>query len=141
MNVFSRKITTAILMAFLAALLTACGGGGGSGGGDSDGLDNPPTSNPPQPPNPPVTASATLSWLPPSEREDGDPLVVGAIGGYEINYRMVGGEQFSSVVVNDGAATEVVLEDLQAGRYEIYIHAFDNEGLYSIPSDTIFTSI
>ena len=152
MNSSSHSVKTTLLTVFLATLLAACGGGGGGGsdGGDDPTAGSPPATNPPSggnpppppsPPQEPVAGSAALSWDIPQRREDGDNLVLAEIGGYEINYRLEGDALFTSVVVNDGTVTEYVIEDLAAGRYEIYIHAFDEEGVYSSPSDSIFASI
>ena len=75
--------------------------------------------------------SAVLRWSVPTERENGEPLAVDDIGGYEIRYRAGDAEEFSSVIVPDGSATSFTLNDLTGANYAIEVAAFDTDGLFS----------
>lgn len=79
--------------------------------------------------------SATVRWQLPSERANGEALAANEIGGYELTYRLAGTEEYQSIVLNQPAATEYQLAQLQEGEYEFRVAAFDSEGLYSDFSD------
>ena len=125
-------------MVSMALLLSACGGGGG---GSDAGSDDPPSASNPPPAPPPVNAVASLNWDRPTERENGDALPLAEVGGYEISYRRVGDELFTAIVIEDGSVNEFVLEDMEAGSYEIYISSFDIDGNYSSASEIIIAAI
>lgn len=74
--------------------------------------------------------SVVVSWDIPTERENGGPLSVEEIGGYEIRYSVDGGEA-ESVVIPDGSATGYQLSGLSGGEYRLTIAAYDVNGLYS----------
>ena len=85
----------------------------------------------PQPePDPTDTIDVTLYWNTPQERENGETLDVNEIGGYEIRYRLDGGE-YQSITINDGAVDQHLFTDLTAGDYEFQIATFDTDGVYS----------
>ena len=63
------------------------------------------------------------------------------IGGYEISYRQVGDELFTSIVIEDGSVNEFEIDDIEAGSYEIYISSFDTDGNYSSASDIVVASL
>lgn len=93
-----------------------------------------PTPNTPTPETPQgsgVLASAVVSWNIPTTRENGEELLLTDIGGYEILYRRYDEVIFSSVRVSDQSQSERIVEGLAPGRYEFFVLAFDEEGLYS----------
>lgn len=83
-----------------------------------------------------LTASAsaqttgTLSWTPPTERENGDPMPPEEIGGYELRVVAPDGST-DTIVINDPAATGYDLSGLQHGDYTFMIAVYDTNGLYS----------
>lgn len=84
---------------------------------------------------------ATISWDIPTQRENGQDLMLSEIGGYEILYRPTLSEVYESIVVEDQTQTEIVLNNLPSGEYEFVIAAFDNDGLYSDFSDPTIAMI
>lgn len=77
------------------------------------------------------TLDVTLYWSAPMERENGDSLSIDEIGGYEIQYRLVGSNDYSTIVLNDGTAEQYLFSELASGDYEFRIAAFDTNGAYS----------
>ena len=99
-----------------------------------------PTPDTPTPDTPAPTpgaeqTSANLSWSIPDQRENGDPLELSEIGGYEIMYRKTSDVVFETVVIDDQSVSDYVLENLDEGQYEFLIAVFDTAGLYSDFSD------
>ena len=78
---------------------------------------------------------ATISWEIPTQRENGQDLLLSEIGGYEILYRPTLSAVYESIVVEDQTQTQIVLNNLPSGEYEFVIAAFDSDGLYSDFSD------
>ena len=75
--------------------------------------------------------SANISWDIPEQRENGEDLTMSEIGGYEIIYRRTDEIIFNTVVIADQTVSAYLLENLDAGQYELMIAAFDSDGLYS----------
>lgn len=97
-----------------------------------------PTPTPGVTPTPTPVAqktSASVSWNIPDQRENGDPLELSEIGGYEIMYRKTSDLLFETVIIEDQSISDYVLENLDEGQYEFLIAVFDTEGLYSDFSD------
>jgi hypothetical protein len=139
----------------LSALVAACGGGGGGGGGDpaapsgdssggssSPGTTTPPPANgggtaPPSEPNnnPGQTTSfnITLSWAPPSTREDGTALTLSELSGYEVYYYLDGTDASQGEVkqVSGGTTTTAEITLDGPGTYYFAIAARDQNGLVS----------
>lgn len=76
-------------------------------------------------------SSAVLRWAVPTERENGEPLAVEDIGGYEIRYRSGDADESNSVIVPDGSATSFTLNELTDAAYTIEVAAYDTDGLFS----------
>jgi hypothetical protein len=74
------------------------------------------------------TNSVMLSWLAPTENEDGTPLT--NLGGYRIRYGVQSGAYTSVVTIDPGLAT-YVLSGLAAGRYYIVLSAVNTTGAES----------
>lgn len=85
--------------------------------------------------------SAVISWRIPTQRENGESLRLGDIGGYEIVYRKEGEVLFDTVIIRDQSISQYVLRDLEAGRYEILIAVFDTKDLYSEFSAPTFVNL
>lgn len=101
--------------------LTACN----SGGGDS----SPETA--------PGLNGAYLSWMAPSEREDGTGLSLTEIAGYRVYYGENPGEYTDSVDINDQSMMQMTLDTIPSGTYYIAVTAIDTEGHESVLSSEI----
>lgn len=77
-----------------------------------------------------VSGSVVLEWQQPEVRENGDPIYDNELGGYEVRYREVNQEQFSSQIIEQWSTQETQIYDLN-GTYEFEIAAYDTNGLYS----------
>lgn len=86
-------------------------------------------------------ASAIVSWNIPTTRENGEDLALTDIGGYEILYRRYDEVIFRSLTVSDQSQSERLVEGLAPGRYEFFVLAFDEEGLYSDFSEPAIADI
>ncbi|PVY76981.1 hypothetical protein C8D92_104214 [Tamilnaduibacter salinus] len=87
-----------------------------------------------------IMASVTLRWTPPGKRMDGSKLYPADIEGYRIRYRLKTEEQFRSVTVNNGSATEHTLT-LEAGVYIFTIATIDSLNQESRPSHPVTASV
>ena len=141
-----------ILTIILTSLLVACGGGTSNdnvvgdnstgvvtGPGPDDPSDNPLGGDPDNPSETPpdgdfddikVVEITTLKWEIPTATSEGEPLHVGEIKGYEVQYSRAG--EFSEVVFVDGGTTnELQLEDLAEGTYQFRIATVTINDIYS----------
>ncbi len=73
---------------------------------------------------------ATLTWQPPSEREDGTPLW-GALAGYRIYWGTTPGSYPNSVTINNPGVTTYMVEGLTPNTYYFVATAFDTNNLES----------
>ena len=89
-----------------------------------------PTPTPTEPPI--VYPAAVIEWQIPEYRENGEPLEISEIGGYEIEF----GDE--TIIVNDGAQTEYMHQDIDPGQYSVTISAFDTDGNYSEKSRQVW---
>lgn len=96
----------------VAALVSGGSTGGGTGGSTT-------------------TYSASLNWRAPSTREDGSPLALSDLKGYEIYYTSDDLTQGVTVSVAGGSNTTYALKSLKAGTYHFAISAIDAAGLKS----------
>jgi len=72
--------------------------------------------------------AASFSWKPPVERENGDPLTIAEIGGYElVGYDGMGAELWRSIIEGGDKTCFVTQEPGSVFK----IAAFDTNGLYS----------
>ena len=82
----------------------------------------------------PVSSFALdISWVQPTEREDGTPLPVSEIAGYRLVW-MLKGQAQPDVTVPPG--TTYVLNPPFAGRVCATLQTIDTDGLESVPSNT-----
>ena len=79
-----------------------------------------------------ATGTATLSWLPPTERIDGSPI--GELAGYRILYGQVSRQYDHTVELNSAGITRYVVEGLTSGTWYFAIQAVTSDGLISEPS-------
>lgn len=93
---------------------------GGSTGGSTGGGTTTPTSY-----------TAKLSWTPPSTRENGTPLAMSELTGYEVYYTSDDLSQSVTVPVSGGSVTTLSVPNLKAGTYHFAISAVDSKGLKS----------
>lgn len=103
--------TLTLLLALTAlATLTACGALGGPA------------------PVQPGDASVTLSWSPPTTRQDGTPLDPEDIARYEIHYGTRSGDYTERKIIEDPVQTRATISGIQPGVYYFAIRAYDREG-------------
>ena len=142
---------TSLLRACAAVMLTlglsACGLEFGDSSDDSSaqvpetGAEAPVAGNEPPAEDPGQVVSATLSWDIPTERENGDPLDLSEIGGYEIAFKRADAEEYDVLIVDDHTAQSLTIPDLTSGDYEFKIASFDTDGMYGQYSELIRASI
>lgn len=77
-----------------------------------------------------VAGTVGLTWLIPSQRENGDFLDVTELGGYELRYRKDTDTAFTYVTINDAWQNFYNFSWL-SGNYIFQISAFDKNGMYS----------
>ncbi len=78
-----------------------------------------------------IHKSLTLSWTPPTAREDASPLLANDIQGYEVYYVLYGSSDEHTTPINDPAATNYTTPPLSPGTYYFAISAIDTQGAYS----------
>jgi hypothetical protein len=76
-----------------------------------------------------ATGTATLSWTPPTENEDGTPLV--DLAGYRVYWGRTGGAFTNSVRIDNPSVTRYVVDKLAPGDYEFAVTAMNNYGVES----------
>ena len=72
---------------------------------------------------------ATLSWVPPTQRDDGSPLV--GLAGYRIYYGIAPGTYPNQVKITNPGITTVVIENLPPGTYYFVATSYDSAGVES----------
>jgi putative Ig domain-containing protein len=85
------------------------------------------------------TTSVTLSWMPPTERTDGSPLVT--LAGYKIHYGQSSGDYPSVVTVDNAGLSSYVIDALSSGTYYFMVTAYDTTGYESAPSAEVSKKI
>lgn len=65
------------------------------------------------------------------ERVNGNGMDFEEIGGYEIRYRKLTDDAYTSVVINDPLVEQFHFDDLENGDYQFKVAVFDTSGLYS----------
>jgi hypothetical protein len=80
-----------------------------------------------------VLGSATLSWTPPTENEDGSNL--GAeLAGFKIYWGTVPGNYPNSVTINNASVSTYIVDNLTPGTYEFVATSFNTAGVESVYS-------
>src|SRR5690606_19429271 len=90
--------------------------------GGSTGTTKPPVTVPAPTPTP-TSYTAKLSWTAPSTREDGKPLAMSELKGYEIYYTSDDLNQSVTVPVSGGTKTSHSVPNLKPGTYHFAISA------------------
>ncbi len=77
--------------------------------------------------------SATLSWIPPTQNEDGSPLT--DLAGYKIFYGTEQGNYPTSIQINNPSISTYVVENLTPKTYYFVATAFNSSGVESALSN------
>lgn len=83
--------------------------------------------------------SATLSWVAPTQRDDGSPLT--NLAGYVIRYGTAPGSYPNQVKIHNPGITSYVIEGLPAGTYYFVATAFDSNGFESQYSGVVSKTV
>lgn len=73
-------------------------------------------------------SSPSLSWVAPSEREDGSALSPSEIVGFRIYYGTESGNYSNTVDIDDHTATQAVLAGIPSGDFFVVMTAVDVDG-------------
>ena len=136
----ARKSRLLAAVALTGVLVTACGDGGGDGGG-SGGSSASPSAVAPKTSGardvlvgvPSAKGATTLSWVPPTENDDGSAL---KLTGYRIYWGLNPDNLTSSVTIENPGLTRYVVEQLQPATYYFVATALSKDG-ESEPSNVI----
>ncbi len=81
------------------------------------------------------TISTTLSWMPPTQNEDGSPLM--DLAGYKIYWGTTRGQYTHSATIDNPGISSYVVENLTPGIYEFAGKSFNQAGVESAYSDPV----
>ena len=81
------------------------------------------------------TVSTTLNWTPPTENEDGTPLL--DLAGYKIYWGTTRGQYTHSVTIDNPGISSYVVENLAPGIYDFAGTSFNQAGVESDYSDPV----
>lgn len=165
MNTVSRILLTL----GLSLTLVACGGSGGGGDSDTSSQQTAPAPSAPAAPSPgdsqdsgapsspsspatpePPSGSAfsqdvQLSWTAPDARENGEPLMLSEIKGYQIYYihenDMENAGSGSSVWIEGGSTSNATVTVSAPGTYYFAIAAVDQDDLTSSLSNHVSINV
>jgi Fibronectin type III domain len=84
-------------------------------------------------------ARATLTWMPPSQNEDGTALT--NLAGYRIYYGQSQGSYPNRVNVDGINVTSYAVENLVAGTYYFVMTAVNTIGVESLPSSPVTVTL
>jgi len=148
----SVRLGRVAIVVLCVSLLQACGGGGSGALATSDATAPPAstsTSTPPPPSNtsppptggstPATTGSATLSWSPPTTREDGSALT--DLAGFKVYYGTSPDDLSSTITLNSSSTTTYEIDNLSAGTYYFMVTAIDSNGAESPSSSMVSKTI
>jgi len=102
--------------------------------GTSVGDGQVPTASPPA-----ANGSVTLSWLPPTSREDGTPLL--NLAGYRIYASRIAGAMTLQADLRNPGLTRHVLQSLATGDWWFSMTAYDATGLESDRSRAVMKTV
>jgi len=83
----------------------------------------------------PAMATITLTWVAPTQREDGTALLSTEIASYQVSYTLGGVAQTGFNV--PGNVVTYAFADTVKGKYCFTMHTVDTDGLVSAPSATV----
>jgi len=84
-----------------------------------------------------LAASIGLTWVAPTQREDGTPLNPSEIAGYRIYYGTAPGDYQTQITVNDPYATSFTIGGLAPATYYFVMTTIDTDGRESLYSSEI----
>jgi len=79
------------------------------------------------------TISTTLSWTPPTQNEDGSPLM--DLAGYKIYWGTIRGQYTHSATIDNPGISSYMVENLTPGTYEFVGTSFNQAGVESAYSN------
>jgi hypothetical protein len=82
-----------------------------------------------------VTGSVTLNWTPPTENEDGTPLL--DLAGYRLYWSREGSPYGSPARIDNPSVTRFVVDNLTPGTYEFVATAVNRAGVESFFSNAV----
>ena len=88
-----------------------------------------------------TTSDITLSWVAPTEREDGTAISMAEIAGYRVYYGTSEGDYPNQVVVADRTTMQATLRNLETGTYYIVVTTYDTDGRESAYSEVAVRSL
>ncbi len=74
------------------------------------------------------TATVSLSWVAPSEREDNQPISLSEINGYKVYYGTTPGQYPNKVTINDGTAVGHTFTNFPKGTHYFVVTTLDTAG-------------
>ena len=86
-----------------------------------------------------VLGSALLTWQPPTQNEDGTPLI--DLAGYTIRWGATPNNYPNSVTVNNPGLSSYMVDNLAPGTYEFVATAFNAAGMQSQFSNSVTKTI
>jgi hypothetical protein len=76
-----------------------------------------------------ATGTISLSWQPPTQNEDGSPLL--DLAGYVIHYGTTSGEYDNEIRLDNPGLTSHLIENLSPGNYYVAATSFNSTGVES----------
>ena len=119
-----------LLALILVMPLVACSGGDAGLSSSGDGGLSSLDSN-----------VSNLSWVAPSEREDGTGLSPSEIAGFRIYYGVTPGDYSDAIDIDDHTATQAVLAGLPSGTYFVTVTTVDVDGRESLYSAEVVITV
>lgn len=86
-----------------------------------------------------ATGTATLSWSPPTQNEDGSPLT--DLRGYEIRYGQDPSSLSTTISLSNPSLSIYVVENLSSGTWYFAVAAVNSEGVTSSLSNVVSKTI
>lgn len=86
---------------------------------------------------PPPVRQAVLSWIPPTQNNDGSALT--ALAGYRINYGTSPTALTQTIQVANPGATSYALTDLAPGTYYFSVKSYNAEGTESVAGSNVIS--
>jgi hypothetical protein len=82
--------------------------------------------------------SVTVSWIAPTQRQDGSELSMTELAGYRVHYGPSSGNYTETVTIEDPYDMDLVLSGLDTGEpVYVVVEAVDTDGLASGPSEEV----
>ena len=88
-----------------------------------------------------ITTGISLSWMAPTERDDGSLIALSEIAGYRVYYGTTQGNYTDQLDINDGTVDQTTLNNLSSGTYYLVVTTIDTDGRESSFSPEIVRTI